>query len=122
MKLRVREGYGCDCDGKRRVGRARFNMVEQQIRYVKEVTDATINQCPWKYLHSPLVHEVFELYRIASTGEGVHQASVYALDPPRIVWEGLLEYQKALQMVRRFDMKKEEEKRNASAKPGVRRG
>ena len=90
-----------------------------QLDYIKRATGHLLTQCPWKCLYDPVVFEVCKLYDIASTGQGVHQASVYELDPPNIVWEGLVAYREAMRRVKRFDAQEEERK---SKQPKVGKG
>ena len=57
---------------------------------------ARLTTCPWRAFLDPVVRDVMDLYRSAKTGDGVHLASVRALNPPAHLWEGVQLYASAM--------------------------
>lgn len=56
--------------------------------------------CPWRSFSHPVVRDVLDLYHVAYTGEGIHLASVRALNPPHHLWHGVQFYAHALRKCR----------------------
>lgn len=44
--------------------------------------------------------EVLDLYRVAQNGSGAHLASLWPMDPPQVVWEGVQLYAQCVARIR----------------------
>ena len=67
---------------------------------IERVAGAAPETCPWQAYGDPFVGEVLDLWRIASTGDGVSIASVWQMDPADVLWEGLQHYAHSVAKVR----------------------
>lgn len=73
--------------------------------------------CPWRALESPFVYQVLRLYDVCGgmTEAGPVPARVLPMAPAHRVWEGLLHYCHAVNLVR-AEVRREEKAQRESSK------
>lgn len=78
---------------------------------VERVTGTRPHTCPWQAFSDPDVGAVLDLYRMATNGMGAHLASVWGMNPPAYLWDGLQHYAHAVAKVQEAHDKAAEERR-----------
>lgn len=67
---------------------------------IERVTGTKATACPWLGLSDPFVHDVLDLYSACAGPDGAIPARVLPLNPPHVVWLGLLHYADAVSRAR----------------------
>lgn len=105
-----------------RIGRGDVDFVRPMVETIEEVVGYAPTGCPWRALDDAFVREVLTLF--GARENGVAEALVGSWETaPRILVEGLAEFDRAFQRarghIRRIDdEKREQEAKSRSAKPG----
>lgn len=120
----LRAAYRCDCEDERHPpgpGDCDPRVVAVHAT-IERVTGDRPAGCPWRAFESPAVGEVLGLLRAASSGMGYSPAAVMPLDPPHVVFEGLLYYLGARDRVQSAIDKARDEKRENERRARPQRG
>ena len=60
--MRLRESYGCDCNGTRPVGRFYPRETDEILNTIERITGDAPLMCPWRAFHDPFVRRVYEAH------------------------------------------------------------
>lgn len=94
----------------------RFAPAEAVLTTIERQAGARPPGCPWRAWEEPEVTEVLDLYYDAHTGEAAHVASLYPVDPPAHLLEGVRWYRSCTNRMRAAEQKRREAEREQKSR------
>lgn len=96
-----RAAWSCDCEGPiplrtKPVDHERARSARAVAKSIGTECGHEPTGCPWRAWDDPVAAEAIEAYRLARIGEHAHLASLLALNPPHVVYEAALIYDRAV--------------------------